>query len=98
MVFGVHPDDPPRPLMGLPRIVSTEEDLALLTKAVDSHANGVTFCTGSLGRRRTERPCRDRQTLRRRASISSTCATSPRNRTDRSWRPTISAATPTWWD
>jgi mannonate dehydratase len=45
----VHPDDPPRPLFGLPRIVSGGDDLAFIVKAVPSPANGVTFCTGSLG-------------------------------------------------
>ncbi|MFD1142316.1 mannonate dehydratase [Larkinella insperata] len=45
----IHPDDPPRPLLGLPRIVSTEADLAELMAACDSTANGITFCTGSLG-------------------------------------------------
>jgi len=47
--MAIHPDDPPRPLMGLPRIVSTESDLAFITGYVDSEANGITFCTGSLG-------------------------------------------------
>ncbi|MBS7701205.1 MULTISPECIES: mannonate dehydratase [unclassified Chelatococcus] len=47
--MAIHPDDPPRPLMGLPRIVSNAEDLAFITKAVDSEVNGITFCTGSLG-------------------------------------------------
>jgi mannonate dehydratase len=45
----IHPDDPPRPLMGLPRIVSTHDDLSHIVTAVPSPANGVTFCTGSLG-------------------------------------------------
>lgn len=45
----IHPDDPPRPLMGLPRIVSTHDDLSHIVNAVSSPANGVTFCTGSLG-------------------------------------------------
>ncbi|GAB3247580.1 mannonate dehydratase [Larkinella harenae] len=45
----IHPDDPPRPLLGLPRIVSTEADLAELMTACDITANGITFCTGSLG-------------------------------------------------
>ncbi|WP_180754537.1 mannonate dehydratase [Hymenobacter sp. DG01] len=45
----IHPDDPPFPLLGLPRVVSTEADLAGLLQAYDSPANGLTFCTGSLG-------------------------------------------------
>ena len=45
----IHPDDPPRSLMGLPRIVSNAEDLAFILDAVDSPANGITLCSGSLG-------------------------------------------------
>jgi len=45
----IHPDDPPRSLMGLPRIVSNEEDIAFILGAVDSPANGLTLCSGSLG-------------------------------------------------
>ncbi len=45
----IHPDDPPRPLLGLPRVVSTEADLTQLLNACDIRANGITFCTGSLG-------------------------------------------------
>lgn len=46
-----HPDDPPWPLLGLPRIMSTEADYRAVLDAVDSTANGVTLCTGSLGAR-----------------------------------------------
>ncbi|SCY66793.1 mannonate dehydratase [Microvirga guangxiensis] len=45
----IHPDDPPRSLMGLPRIVSNADDLAFIVSAVDAPANGVTLCSGSLG-------------------------------------------------
>jgi mannonate dehydratase len=45
----MHPDDPPRPMFGLPRIVSTEQDIADLLGMVDSPANGLTLCSGSLG-------------------------------------------------
>ena len=47
--MAIHPDDPPRSLMGLPRIVSNEDDIAFITEAVDSTANGITLCSGSLG-------------------------------------------------
>jgi mannonate dehydratase len=49
MRFAIHPDDPPRPLMGLPRIVSTQDDIAKLFAACPSPAIGLTLCTGSLG-------------------------------------------------
>ncbi|MCT8991836.1 mannonate dehydratase [Chelativorans sp. SCAU2101] len=46
-----HPDDPPFQLLGLPRIMSTEADYATIMNAVDSPANGITLCSGSLGAR-----------------------------------------------
>ena len=44
----VHPDDPPFQMLGLPRIVTGEEDIAWLLDAVDNPHNGLTFCAGSL--------------------------------------------------
>lgn len=46
-----HPDDPPVPLLGLPRIMSTEAQYAAVMRAVDSPVNGITLCSGSLGAR-----------------------------------------------
>ena len=45
----LHPDDPPRPLFGLPRIASTAQDYQAIFDAVKSPANGMCYCTGSLG-------------------------------------------------
>jgi mannonate dehydratase len=45
----LHPDDPPRPLFGLPRVASTAADYQALFDAVPSKANGICLCTGSLG-------------------------------------------------
>jgi mannonate dehydratase len=47
--LAIHPDDPPWPLLGLPRAVSTLEDAEEIIHSVDSSSNGITFCTGSFG-------------------------------------------------
>ncbi|MBU2996675.1 mannonate dehydratase [Cellulophaga baltica] len=49
VVMCIHPDDPPFPILGLPRVVSTEADYAYIFENVPNIANGITFCTGSLG-------------------------------------------------
>ncbi len=49
VLMAIHPDDPPYPIFGLPRIITKEENLDRFLKLVDSKYNGLTFCTGSLG-------------------------------------------------
>ena len=50
--MAIHPDDPPRPLLGLPRVVSCADDVEWILQSVPSAANGITFCTGSYGVRK----------------------------------------------
>ena len=90
----IHPDDPPRPLLGLPRIVSGADDLAAIVDSVPSDANGITFCTGSLGAgAHNDVPAMARRFARH---ITFICATSPSRQMARSSRPTIWVVTSTW--
>ena len=47
--MAIHPDDPPVPILGLPRVVSTLNDAKEICAVFDSPSNGLTFCTGSFG-------------------------------------------------
>ncbi|MUP44967.1 mannonate dehydratase [Gramella sp. BOM4] len=49
--LAIHPDDPPFSVLGLPRVVSTQDDIEKIFKGVDIPANGLCYCTGSLGAR-----------------------------------------------
>ncbi len=49
VMMAIHPDDPPWPLLGLPRVVSNKQDVEKILNVLDSPSNGITLCTGSFG-------------------------------------------------
>lgn len=49
VLMAIHPDDPPWPIFGIPRIITCEENIDRFLKLVDNHYNGLTLCSGSLG-------------------------------------------------
>ena len=93
--LAIHPDDPPFPLFGLPRVNSTQADTQKLFDAVPSPANGITLCTGSYGANPDERSGDDGARPSAHASTSRICATPRASPTARSTRPSISTAIPT---
>ena len=93
----IHPDDPPRPLLGLPRIVVERRRPRLHRRRRRRRrptASRSAPARSAPGRQRRAGHGRSASPT---ASISPICATSPRSRTARSWKPTIWAATSTWW-
>lgn len=96
VLLGCHPDDPPRPLLGLPRVFSTAADVRWLLQQAGTPSNGVTFCTGRLASGRTT-TCRRWPGSSPRASTSSTSvARGARRIRIASTRHRISMATSTW--
>src|SRR5699024_9497883 len=49
ILMAIHPDDPPWPIFGLPRVVTNKQNIACILRKIDSPNNGLTFCTGSFG-------------------------------------------------
>ena len=92
----IHPDDPPFSLYGLPRVVSTADDARFILDAVDSPANGLTFCTGSYGTRADNDLSAMVEEFGTAHPFRPSAQRHPRGRTARSTRPSTSKARPTW--
>ena len=93
--LAIHPDDPPWPLFGLPRVVSTADDVRHIFSSADTLANGLTFCVGSFGARADN----DLLAMIREFAprfILRTCVRLHGKRTARFTKPSTSMAARTW--
>ena len=96
MYMCVHPDDPPFPILGLPRIVTCDEDIEWFLKAVDDPHNGLTFCAGSLsaGAHNNVVELAHKYAERTWFVHMRSCKVFPNGTSP---RPHTSAGAPTWW-
>jgi len=95
--LAIHPDDPPRPLFGLPRVVSTAEDAQHLLDAAPSPANGLTMCIGSYGSRADNDVVAMTRRFAERIYFAHLRSVRLQDGGRSFYGPRTSPATPTWW-
>ena len=93
----IHPDDPPRPPLGLPRIVGSADDLAFIVERLRRRTPTASRSAPARWVPASITTCRPWRSASPGRSSSPICATSPRSRTAPSWKPTTWAATSTWF-